>query len=122
MTIGMFIGSNSILETVKTALGVELDYSGFDNDIILGINTALMTLNQLGIGPENGFKIIGSEEEWDDFLISDVNVEAARSYIVLKTRLLFDPPSSSFVLESINQQIKELEWRLVVQIESPVIS
>jgi len=113
--------SDSILYTIKVALGVEPDYTGFDTDILMGINTSIMSLMQLGIGPEEGLIVEGSEEEWDELLTNEINVSAAKSYITLKTRLLFDPPASSFVIESIKKQIEEIEWRLVVQTETPVV-
>jgi len=80
-----------------------------------------MSLNQLGVGPLEGYSISGIEEKWSDFLGAVTNVEAIKSYIYLKVRLLFDPPSNSFLVEAINNQILELEWRLAVQVEPPVV-
>ena len=75
-----------------------------------------MTLNQLGIGPEEPFMITGATEIWDDF-IEDGPIEAVKSYIPLKVRLLFDPPQQSFMVSNIQEQIKELEFRMMVQAE-----
>jgi hypothetical protein len=111
---------DSILASVKKSLGVEEDFSGFDNDILVGINSAFMALTQLGVGPEEGFSVTGSEEEWSDFLTNSTNVEGAKIYTILKTRLVFDPPANSFVTTAINEQIKELEFRLIVQTEEPI--
>ena len=111
---------DSILYTVKRALGVELEYTGFDTDILMGINTSIMSLMQLGVGSEETEVVTDDSAEWSDYLGEGINVQAAKTYIVLKTRLLFDPPSS-FVIEAINKQIEEISWRLVVQTETPVV-
>jgi hypothetical protein len=106
---------DSILGTIKKSLGIEDAFDGFDNDIILGINTALMSLNQIGIGPTEGYSITDSTQTWTDFLGDSTNVEAVKSHIGLKVRLLFDPPTNSFLIEAIKNQITEIEWRLAVQ-------
>jgi hypothetical protein len=110
---------DSILNTIKHTLDIEDDYTGFDIDIILGINTALSTLTQLGVGPVGGFSIEDSSQNWVDFLGDSKNLEAVKSYIGLKVRLMFDPPTSSFVVDAISRQITELEWRLQVQVDPP---
>lgn len=110
----------SILKTIKEALGIKDEtYTIFDKDIILAINSAISTLTQLGVGPENGFNITGYDETWADLLTnSEKNkLEFVKTCIHLKTRLVFDPPSSSFVLDSIKNQISELEWRLNVAVD-----
>ena len=108
--------NDSILISVKQALGLTSDYTYFDSDIIMHINSVFMVLNQLGIGPEEGFSIIGSAETWSDF--TDVsNIQALKTYMYLRVKLLFDPPSSSFVLTSYENQISELTWRLNVMVD-----
>lgn len=107
---------DSILNSVKKKLGILEDYTHFDEEIILDINTSFMTLNQLGIGPEEPFMITGATEIWDDF-IEDGPIEAVKSYIPLKVRLLFDPPQQSFMLNSVQDRIAELEFRMMVQAE-----
>lgn len=107
---------DSILSSVKKKLGILEDYTHFDEEIILDINTSFMTLNQLGIGPEEPFMITGATEIWDDF-IEDRPIEAVKSYIPLKVRLLFDPPQQSFMLNSVQDRIAELEFRMMVQAE-----
>lgn len=111
----------SILLTIKKMLGIQTDYDGFDVDIIVGINTAFMSLNQLGVGPSEGYSITGIEEKWSDFLGILTNLEAIKTYIFLKVRLTFDPPSNSFLVDAVNNQLTELEWRLTVQAEPPVV-
>lgn len=107
---------DSILNSVKKKLGILEDYTHFDEEIILDINTSFMILNQLGIGPEEPFMITGATEIWDDF-IEDGPIEAVKSYIPLKVRLLFDPPQQSFMLNSVQDRIAELEFRMMVQAE-----
>ena len=108
----------SILTSIKKLLGITEDYTHFDNDIIMHINTVFLNLAQLGVGPENGFSIEDESTEWTDFLTADHKLfEAAKSYVYLKVRLLFDPPTSSAVMEAINRNISEIEWRLTVAAE-----
>jgi hypothetical protein len=107
----------SILISVKKALGVEIEYDGFDAEIILCINTAIMSLDQLGVGQSKNFRVLNSLETWEQLLGAINNLEAAKTYVCQKVRLFFDPPATSFVLEAINRQITELEWRLAIQAE-----
>ena len=102
----------SILVSIKKLLGISAEYTDFDADIIMHINTAFMILNQLGVGPSECFKIEDDLAEWKDFIVNNNKLESVKSYIHLKVRLLFDPPTNSSVIESINKQINELEWRL----------
>lgn len=108
----------SILGSVKKMLGLDADYFPYDMDVIVLINSALMVLCQLGVGPKKGFAIKDHLSTWRDFLVNEVNLEAAKQYVYLKVRVTFDPPTSSAVLSSYEKQIQELEWRLNVQAES----
>lgn len=108
----------SILNTIKKMLGLDVEYDAFNADIIVLINSAIMSLTQLGVGPKSGFTISDYTASWSDLLVNDVKLEAAKTYIYLKVRVTFDPPSSSAVLEAYKKQIEELEWRLNVQAES----
>lgn len=107
----------SILDTIKQLLGIQSDYTAFDTDIIVHINSAFMALNQLGVGPTECFSIDGSGENWAEFVDKSIDLEAVKTYIYLKVRTIFDPPSSSVVMEAMNKNISELEWRLNVQVE-----
>ena len=104
----------SILTSIKKLLGIEEDYEQFDPDIIMHINTVFALLKRMGVGPSKGFSIQDAETVWDDFLGEDPNIilEAVRTYIYLKVRMIFDPPTSSAVIEAIKENIKELEWSL----------
>ena len=108
----------SILDSIKKMLGIDASYTIFDQDIIMHINTVFMILNQLGVGPAEGFSIEDNKKIWKDYLNDDTKLESVKSYIYLKVKLLFDPPLSTAVIETIKQQINELEWRLNVEAES----
>ena len=104
----------SILNSTKKILGIEEDYTAFDSDIIIHINSVFVTLNQLGIGPENGFAIEDAMPMWGDFLGADPRMNSVKTYVYLRVRLLFDPPSTSYLINSMKEQVQELEWRLNV--------
>ena len=120
----------SILDSVKTFLGIEVDIvedpsgefidegdTNFDQELIMHINSAFTILGQLGAGPEGGYRITSREDEWEDFFLTDTLVDLVKSYVYLKVRLMFDPPQNSFLVNSIQDQIKEFEWRLQVIFE-----
>jgi hypothetical protein len=104
--------TNSILTSTKKILGVADDYTAFDLDILTHINSAFATLHQLGIGPAQGFMIEDDTPTWDAFLGSDMRLNAVKTYVYLRVRLLFDPPSTSYHLTALKEQIAEQEWRL----------
>jgi len=109
---------DSILKTTKKILGLADDYDVFDLDVITHINSAFGTLNQLGIGPEAGFMIEDDAATWSDFIPDDdLRLNPVKTYVYLRVRRLFDPPTTSFHLEAQDQQIKELEWRLNVVVD-----
>lgn len=110
---------DSILTSIKKLLGIDEDYIQFDDDIIMHINTVFLNLTQLGVGPEEGFSIEDNTAEWTDFVDVENNMQlnAIKTYMYLKVKLLFDPPLSSSVIESTNRMIAELEWRLNVAVE-----
>lgn len=108
---------DSILNSVKKVLGIEQSYTNFDEDIIMHINSAFFILNQLGVGPEEPFFIKDDKSKWTDF-IGGKELELVRSYIYLRVRLLFDPPTNSFAVDAIRKQMEEFEWRLTVGAEN----
>lgn len=107
--------SDSILLTIKKLIGMDENYNAFDVDIIIAINGSFMILNQLGVGPDTPFSITGSEETWRDFSEAIVQNELVKNYIYLRTKLLFDPPTTGVLHEAIERQIAEFEFRLMVQ-------
>ena len=108
----------SILNSIKKLLGIAEDYDYFDSDIIMHINSVFATLTQLGVGPEDGFSIDDESEKWEDFLPEERMLHSVKSYMFMKVKLMFDPPLSSAVIECTKEQIKELEWRLQVAVDS----
>lgn len=105
--------ADSILLSTKKTLGIAESYTVFDSDIILHINSVFSILSQLGVGPEEGFEVTDKEDVWADF-ITDARLNTIKSYVYLRTRLLFDPPTTSYLMAAIQEQIKELEWRINV--------
>lgn len=103
---------DSILASIKKLLGPGVYENHFDQDIITHINSAFSTLTHLGVGPDEGFSILGDSEKWDDFETKKDIQSHVKTYVYLKTRLVFDPPTSSAVLEALNRESQQLEWRL----------
>lgn len=110
--------NESILTSIKAQLGIQEEYTAFDQQIIMHINSVLMVLKQLGVGPTDGFTISDKTATWNDFLPSGKNLEATKSYVGMRVRMLFDPPTTSIVAESTNRMINEFEWRLNVETEN----
>lgn len=108
----------SILASTKKLLGVAEDNEDFDQEIIMHINTVFLNLTQIGVGPEDGFYIEDDTTEWVDFIGDTPQLQAVKSYMGLKVRLLFDLPPSSSVIESMNRTIDQLEWRLRLAAET----
>ena len=110
---------NSILASIKKMLGYNADYTPFDQDIIILINSTFMTLHQLGVGPKDGFVINGYSEQWSDFLDANkVIMTAVQEYVFMKVKMVFDPPANSFVMSAMQERCKEYETRLNIQAES----
>lgn len=109
---------DSILQSIKKLLGIDSSYNVFDTDIMIAINSVFMVLNQLGVGPSKCYSIAGSEEAWSDFSTSIDCLSVVQSYVYLRVRMLFDPPTSGVLREAMERQITEYEWRLKIQAES----
>jgi hypothetical protein len=109
---------DSILTSVKKMLGIAEEYTAFDADIIMHINSVFMILTQLGVGPAEGFVIEDATATWDEFFVDTTQLQAVKSYIFMKVKLLFDPPNSSAVADSYNRLTNEFEWRLNAAAES----
>jgi hypothetical protein len=105
--------AQSILTSVKKILGIAESDTSFDVDVILHTNSVFSILTQVGIGPDDGFMIEDATPTWDAF-VTDNKLNSVKTYVYLRVRLLFDPPNTSFVIESMEKQIEELEWRLNV--------
>ena len=105
---------DNILDSIKKLLGISPEYHVFDEDIIMHINTVFVILNQLNVGPPEGFFVEDGTEEWADYVEAQ-NEIAVRTFVYLKVRLMFDPPTSSALMDSINNMLAELEWRLYLE-------
>lgn len=110
----------SILTSIKNLLGIVEEQKDFDAQIIIHINSVLGFLTQIGVGPVEGFSIQDDTAAWTDYIPEEgQKLEAVKSYIYLKVRLMFDPPTSSALIENTNKLISELEWRLSVSVDPP---
>lgn len=119
MAVGL---KDSILESVKMSLGVcDENITEFDHDILININAAISVLTQLGVGPLMGYIVTSNIETYEDFLGEDEHhvIGMVELYLYQKTRLGFDPPANSFLVEAVKESIRELEWRLNIQVECP---
>ena len=108
----------SILISIKKLLGIGEECDHFDPDIIMHINSVFMDLTQMGVGPSDGFVIEDDISEWTEFMPDTKKLQAVKTYIYLRVKLLFDPPASSAVMESMNRDIQRYEWRLNMAAES----
>lgn len=113
---------DSILHDVKQMLGQEWDDNTFDLDIKNHINSVFSDLNQIGVGPVDGFEIEDHATLWDEYIGTSKNLNAVKSYIYLRMRLLFDPPANGFLVTSQEKQIEKAEWRLMVLVDPPLNS
>lgn len=102
----------SVLDSIKQVLGLEASYTPFDVDVIMHINAAFSILNQLGVGQEDTFSIADSDALWSQFLVPTDQLNLVKSYISLKVKFLFDPPTTSYLITAMKEQIEQFEWRL----------
>lgn len=105
----------TILEDIKKQIGIVPEYDAFDDQLLLDLNAAFATLHQLGVGPEEGF-LVEKDTDWDEY-ISTERLSFIRSYVSMKVRVMFDPPTSSFALDALTKQIAEYEWRITSEVE-----
>ena len=112
----------SILDSVKLALGIITEYSHFDDQLIMDINSVFSTLWQLGVGPDDGFQIQDDLEVWSEFIDNNKLLNLCKTFMFMSVKLMFDPPSNSFALTSMKEQIKEQEWRINVMVDPDVPS
>lgn len=103
-----------IIKTIRGALGLDKEDTSFDSDLIMHINSTIGVLNQNGIG--RSVLVVSEEQTWNDFINPEQTVGneffgMVPSYIMLRTKTLFDPPPPSTV-EYYKQTVDELLWRL----------
>lgn len=112
---------DGILDTIKKLLGIDEDDDSFDIDIIIIINSITPILGQMGIGPSNGYIVKSKDDKWSDYISdSTINLEGVKNYIFIKTKLIFDPPTNSTTIESFNKVLSELEWRMMLSVETDI--
>lgn len=111
--------AESILTSTKAALGLAEDDTAFDVELIMFINSVLSRLTQIGVGPDDGFRIIDKTEEWETFLGPGSKLNMAKSYMYQRVKLLFDPPEVGFVLTAMKEMIEKDEWLLMVETDPP---
>lgn len=109
--------NQSILNEIKKMLGISEEYEHFNPDIIVGINSAISILHQLGVGPDESFVITGANETWGDYLGDTSKLEFVKQFVYLQTRLVFDPPTNSNVTNSYEKLLEELKWRINVDVD-----
>lgn len=110
---------DSILNTIKKLLGIDSEDDNFDVDVMVMINSTIPALSQMGIGPPNGFVVTTAEDTWADYITSQtINLEGVKTYLYLKTKLVFDPPTNATVIEAFKKNLEELEWRMMLAIET----
>lgn len=107
---------DSILLSVKSYLGIQPDDTAFDSDIIMAINAVMVVLNQLGVGPSSPFVVEDDSSTWDE-LLGDDPIGGVREYTNMRVKLLFDPPTNTYVVQALNDQIDEFEWRIIAEVD-----
>lgn len=107
----------SILDSVKKVCNIDLNDEAFDDELILHINSVFLALNQLGVGPKVPYSITDASDSWTDFFGDNPEIEMVKTYVGLKVRTVFDPPTIGAVSEAIKSAVAEMEWRLNVQVD-----
>lgn len=119
----MAVSNVSILTSTKKALGIEESYEHFDPEIIMHINSVFSTLQQLGVGPDEGYAIEDKTAQWITYFgAADPKLNSVKSYVYLKVKLLFDPPATSFALAAFEKQTQEYEWRFTINHDSNTVA
>lgn len=108
---------DSILEGVKSYLGIQVEDEAFDSDILMAINAIMVVLNQLGVGPSEPFVVTDYSETWDDFL-EGKPVGVIREYLNLRVKILFDPSTNNQIMDALKEQIDQFEWRILVDVDA----
>lgn len=107
--------SDSILESVKSYLGISKDDNAFNSDILMAINATMVVLNQLGVGPDNPVTVDSDDAKWN--IIDEKIVGIVREYVSMRVRMLFDPPTTTYIKQALDDQISEFEWRILAEID-----
>lgn len=106
---------DSILTSTKKMLGVDPSVDAFDDEIVTHINSAFSSLSQIGVG--DATPVENAEATWSSLPLSNIVLGMTKTLVFLKVKKGFDPPGTSYLIEALNDQIREQEWRLAEQIE-----
>lgn len=106
----------SILNSVKSYLGIAEDDHAFDSDVLMAINAIMVVLKQLGVGQSVPFVVTGTSETWGD-LLGDDPIGGVREYVNMRVRMLFDPPTNTYVVQALKEQSDEFEWRIIAEVD-----
>lgn len=109
-----------ILDTIRKLVGAGDTAGPFDQDLLIHINSALSVLNQIGVGPDDGF-IVDDKSLWTEFLPVSKKLEMVKTYVYLKVRLIFDPPASSAAVDAMSRQVTEYEERIMMAVDPPLV-
>lgn len=116
----MSVNPASILDSTKKLLGFESEYTAYDVDITIFVNSAFSTLKDMGIGPETGFLIVDNSALWSDYISRQDLLGMVQHYVYLSTRLVFDPPTTSFGISAIEKMLEQFSWRILVAAEKTI--
>ena len=108
---------DSILMTIRKLVCGNPYADHFDTDLLVHINACFSILNQLGVGPENGFVVTDETQSWSSYIADNYILNMVKTYVTLKVKKIFDPPLTSSVLEAMDKEISQLEWRLNVAVD-----
>ena len=108
---------DSILMTIRKLVCGNPYADHFDTDLLVHINACFSILNQLGVGPENGFVVTDETQSWSSYIADNYILNMVKTYVALKVKKIFDPPLTSSVLEAMDKEISQLEWRLNVAVD-----
>lgn len=107
---------DSILNSVKSYLGLSEDDESFDSDILMAINAVMTVLTQLGVGPEEPFVVRNAMQTWSN-LLGENPIGGVREFVCMRVRMLFDPPTNTYVVQALKEQIDEFEWRILAEVD-----
>lgn len=110
---------DSILNSVKAYLGISEDDEAFDSDILMAINAIMVVLNQLGVGPSEPFTVRNAMQTWANLLGTNP-IGGVREYVNMRVRMLFDPPTNTYIMQALKEQTDELEWRIIAEVDKKV--
>lgn len=107
---------NTVLEDVRKVIGGDMIDPHFDQELCMHINSVLVGLRQIGV--KTGTNIVNDETLWSELVPNIIDVESIKTWLGLKVRLIFDPPTSSYVSSAIEENLRELEFRIQLEVDT----